>query len=224
MPQLDLFASRHTIDQATLDTLTALVDAGELPRLWVDRALNHVQAQYAPLANPSALLLAIVADRCRKAGRSLPEMLARLPAPGARATANPAGPGARATANPAGRTSETRRAARRSIQQHMGRLQRRVLEAVLRAGERGLTDKEITAATGLSSDTSRARRWELSKLGVLVESGRTRPTASGREATVWIVSPALRATATADPHAANVDTRSPSAGNAESGEPAGKPS
>ncbi len=64
------------------------------------------------------------------------------------------------------------------------------------AGTNGATDGEMQVALHLSGDTQRARRWELcgGKHGqqrpvLIVDSGRTRPTASGCQATVWVVKP-----------------------------------
>ena len=52
-------------------------------------------------------------------------------------------------------------------------------------GPHGATDEEIGLALRLQADTSRARRCELRDNGKIVDSGRRRPTHSGRLATVW---------------------------------------
>lgn len=65
-------------------------------------------------------------------------------------------------------------------------LRSKVLEFIRAKGEEGATDCEIQAALGLSGDTQRPRRWELHKAGLIKDSGKTRPTKFGREATVWV--------------------------------------
>lgn len=69
-----------------------------------------------------------------------------------------------------------------------GTLRRRVLDAVGAAGEHGATDDDLLASTGLPPNTLRPRRWELVSGGWVVDSGRKRPTASGQDAVVWVVS------------------------------------
>ena len=50
----------------------------------------------------------------------------------------------------------------------------------------GLTDDEIEQTLDMRHQTVSARRRELVLLGKVVDSGRTRPTRSGRQATVWV--------------------------------------
>lgn len=50
----------------------------------------------------------------------------------------------------------------------------------------GLTDEEGQIETGLVGNTYRPRRVELVEGGVVVDSGLTRKTRSGRAAVVWI--------------------------------------
>lgn len=50
----------------------------------------------------------------------------------------------------------------------------------------GATDDEIEQDLDLIHQTVSARRRELVLLGKVVDSGRTRPTRSGRQATVWM--------------------------------------
>ena len=69
-----------------------------------------------------------------------------------------------------------------------GTLRRHVLDAIGAAGERGATDDDLLASTGLAPNTLRPRRWELVSGGWVVDSGRKRPTASGSDAVVWVVS------------------------------------
>jgi hypothetical protein len=49
----------------------------------------------------------------------------------------------------------------------------------------GATDEMIATALCLNPSTARPRRVELVRLGLIVDSGRTRLTSSGRAATIW---------------------------------------
>lgn len=49
----------------------------------------------------------------------------------------------------------------------------------------GRTDEEMQLALGLAGSTQRPRRVELVRMGKVVDSGLTRKTASGRQATIW---------------------------------------
>ncbi len=49
----------------------------------------------------------------------------------------------------------------------------------------GATDFEIQKASGLNPSTQRPRRIELVECGLVRDSGKTRPTPSGRKAVVW---------------------------------------
>lgn len=49
----------------------------------------------------------------------------------------------------------------------------------------GATDEQIATALCMNPSTARPRRVELVRQGLIVDSGRTRLTASGRAATVW---------------------------------------
>ena len=63
-----------------------------------------------------------------------------------------------------------------------------VLEAIRQAGPAGLTDQEIAVKLGLAENSVRPRRLELaeSKPALIVDSGRTRETSTGKPATVWV--------------------------------------
>lgn len=63
-----------------------------------------------------------------------------------------------------------------------------VLAEITRAGSAGATDEEISAALEMSPNTERPRRVELVRSGWVVDSGKVRPTGSGCDSTVWIVS------------------------------------
>lgn len=72
-----------------------------------------------------------------------------------------------------------------AIAPHVNRLAGVVLDAIRAAGERGMTDGEIQAATGLDGNTVRPRRVELERAGLIAACG-TRATAAGRQAAVWV--------------------------------------
>jgi predicted ArsR family transcriptional regulator len=82
--------------------------------------------------------------------------------------------------------SPTSCAAAEAIVPHLNKLQARVLDYLRGCGERGATDEELVEALRLSPSTARPRRIELVKAGLVRDSGRTRKTNSGREATVWV--------------------------------------
>lgn len=62
-----------------------------------------------------------------------------------------------------------------------------VLEAVANGRDGGMTDEEIRDELGLRYSSECARRKELVDGGWLEDSGRTRPTSTGQEAIVWVV-------------------------------------
>ena len=66
-----------------------------------------------------------------------------------------------------------------------GNLRSRVLRYIEERG--GATDEEAQLALGMSPSTQRPRRVELVQSGAVRDSGRTRPTRSGRQAVVWEV-------------------------------------
>jgi hypothetical protein len=80
---------------------------------------------------------------------------------------------------------ETSYAAHRQIRKCAPEMRRRIMEA-LRASTSGLTDEQICAAAGLAGNSERARRIELVESLDVVAAPWTRPTASGRQATVWM--------------------------------------
>jgi hypothetical protein len=82
--------------------------------------------------------------------------------------------------------SETSTRAAEAIEPHRGTLQARVLGVIDASGERGMTDAEVEASTGLSHQTTSARRRELHLMGLIgTESRRRNP--SGRAAQVFKV-------------------------------------
>ena len=68
-----------------------------------------------------------------------------------------------------------------------GALEARVHDLIRDAGERGSTDEELETAMGLAHQTISARRRGLVRKGFVVDSGRERPTRSGRSAVVWVL-------------------------------------
>jgi hypothetical protein len=65
--------------------------------------------------------------------------------------------------------------------------QERVLEALRAMG--GGTDEEVATRTGMNPSTVRPRRGELQERRLIEDSGRQRKTRSGRNATVWQITP-----------------------------------
>lgn len=61
-----------------------------------------------------------------------------------------------------------------------------VLAVIAKAGAFGATDAEIESATGIRAQSVSPRCGELRVLGLVVDSGRRRPTPRGRPAAVWI--------------------------------------
>lgn len=88
---------------------------------------------------------------------------------------------------PAQQHSDTSRDAADAIKGVSGRLRREVYEWLAGRGVDGGTDEEIQAALNMPSSTQRPRRVELVRAGRVVDSGRQRPTKSGRKAVVWTV-------------------------------------
>jgi hypothetical protein len=66
-------------------------------------------------------------------------------------------------------------------------LQRRVFNFLSDRGPEGATDEELQLALQMNPSTQRPRRIELVRWGMVGDSGRTRTTASGRAAVVWVV-------------------------------------
>lgn len=89
------------------------------------------------------------------------------------------------------RHSATSLAAAEAIQPRLNELQR-IVRAAIQMGANnprdsdGATDEEISRFTGLPGNTVRPRRRELQLAGLIRDSDRTRATASGRQAVVWI--------------------------------------
>ena len=80
---------------------------------------------------------------------------------------------------------KTAYAAAKQIESVSGAQRKSVYRALLEAPA-GLTDEEIQIILHMDPSSERPRRVELQRDGLVVDSGRTRLTASGRKATVWV--------------------------------------
>lgn len=83
------------------------------------------------------------------------------------------------------RHSATSRAAAEFIAEDAPTLRKRVLQCIAFAGHFGRTDEEIQEHLLMDGSTERPRRRELQIAGLVIDSGETRKTRSGRLATVW---------------------------------------
>jgi len=70
---------------------------------------------------------------------------------------------------------------------HAAKQRASVLAVIVTAGATGATDSEIEHSTGMRAQSVSPRRGELRALGLVVDSGRRRPTPSGRPAAVWVL-------------------------------------
>ena len=87
------------------------------------------------------------------------------------------------------RHSETSRAAAIAYYDTAQSLQTRVLSLFIRRGAEGMTDHELAASFPEHGESAiRPRRVKLAQLDppCVVDSGKQRPTPSGRKATVWV--------------------------------------
>jgi hypothetical protein len=69
---------------------------------------------------------------------------------------------------------------------HAAKQRADVLAVIVKAGRFGATDAEVETATGIRAQSVSPRRGELRALGLVVDSGRRRPTPRGRPAAVWV--------------------------------------
>jgi hypothetical protein len=79
----------------------------------------------------------------------------------------------------------TSRAAARAIRPHTTILRARVLDYIEQCMDYGATDEQCQSILNLDAHTQVPRRIELVRAGLIVDSGITRPTRSGRQAIVW---------------------------------------
>ena len=89
---------------------------------------------------------------------------------------------------PSVKTSRTSRAAADSVISLTEAGRRAMLSMIRLAGEKGCTDAELEKLLERAGNWIRPRRRELEKAGLIRDSGRTRPTASGRQAVIWVES------------------------------------
>ncbi|MCC6321080.1 MAG: hypothetical protein IT438_06535 [Phycisphaerales bacterium] len=80
----------------------------------------------------------------------------------------------------------TSEVAARRIAGHAAAQRAAVLAVIVKSGAFGATDAEIESVTGIRAQSVSPRRGELHKLGLIVDSGRRRPTPRGRPAAVWV--------------------------------------
>lgn len=83
------------------------------------------------------------------------------------------------------RGSATSRQAAEEIRPERRRLRDQVLAFLRGRGQLGATDLEMQELLEMNPSTQRPRRIELLDGGLIEDSGTTRPTPSGRKATVW---------------------------------------
>lgn len=84
------------------------------------------------------------------------------------------------------RSSDTSKAAARSIEPQLGRLQGKVLEVIQRRAALGATTDEVEFVLAMSHQTVSARVKELRDKGLIRDKGTRRPTRSGRAAVVYV--------------------------------------
>ena len=82
--------------------------------------------------------------------------------------------------------SDTSLAAAFEAGPNAGTQQARVLEYLRKYHDIGATDEDMQLYLGMNPSTQRPRRIELVQQGLVRDSGSTRPTRSGRQATVWV--------------------------------------
>lgn len=83
--------------------------------------------------------------------------------------------------------SATSTRAAEKIESRSAVLRARVHDWIRDRGTYGSTDEEAQDGLGMNPSTQRPRRVELCRAGLVVDSGTTRPTRSGRRAVVWVV-------------------------------------
>jgi hypothetical protein len=82
--------------------------------------------------------------------------------------------------------SVTSQAAAKTFTSQAATCRDRVYQAIAASKHLGMTDEEVQIALTMNPSTQRPRRIELWDAGKIVDSGKQRPTTSGRMAVVWI--------------------------------------
>lgn len=80
----------------------------------------------------------------------------------------------------------TSKAAAITVGRISGEQRKTVFECIKGAGAAGCTDQEVERRTGIPGSSVRPRRGELVAAEAVIDSGTTRPTASGGKAVVWV--------------------------------------
>ena len=88
---------------------------------------------------------------------------------------------------PSQKHSSTSQAAAESIAPKAGAMERAVLAFLKHRGDFGATDEEMQYHLAMVGNSQRPRRIALVSKGLARDSGHTRTTRSGRQATVWVV-------------------------------------
>jgi hypothetical protein len=88
---------------------------------------------------------------------------------------------------PESKAPETERKAAIAVYPRTGTARRRVLDHIAAAGEHGSTDEEASLALQMRLYTAAPRRKELVDDGWVEDSGKRRPTATGTDAAVWVL-------------------------------------
>lgn len=89
--------------------------------------------------------------------------------------------------------TNTQQQAQQSIVLTSKQLRARIFEFIMKRGAEGATNEEVSELLGIRIQTVCARRNELFKKHLIVDSGVRRDTRSGRSASVWIVPDSVRA-------------------------------
>ena len=84
------------------------------------------------------------------------------------------------------RHSATSRSAWIKSRPKAGTLRALLLAHLEQCGGDGATDEEMQTQLDMNPNTQRPRRVELHQGGLIVDSGRRRPTRSGSQAVVWV--------------------------------------
>lgn len=82
-------------------------------------------------------------------------------------------------------TQRTSIEAREKIEPKIGTIRRKVYEAILLKGMKGITDQEVEQQLQLDGNTVRPIRGSLVELGLVIDSGTTRPNRKGNQCIVW---------------------------------------